>query len=68
MEQKTYVSNIEKLPITSKFEEFKSTRQKVAWISHTILEMFGGINILTQITKETFEKEDIRITDTLINT
>ena len=66
MEQEHYVPTITKLEKTSTFETFRTTRHRLAWISHTRPEILAGVNILAQVTKDTFQQEDITITNSLI--
>ena len=66
MEQQHYVSTISKLEKSSTFETFRTTRHRLAWISHTRPEILAGVNILAQVTKDTFQQEDITITNSLI--
>ena len=48
------------------YEEFRSTRHKLSWIIHTRPEILAGVNILSQVRKDTYAKEHIK-TDQHVN-
>lgn len=66
LEQADYISKIDLLKPDTEFDEFRTTRHKLAWVSHTRPEILAGVNILSQVTNETYQKEDLRIINSLI--
>ena len=66
LHQKPYLDKIDPLKKDDTYEEFRSTRHKLAWITHTRPEILAGVNILSQVTKDTYAKEHIK-TDQHVN-
>lgn len=66
LEENTYASKIDPLPKTASFEDFRTTQHLLAYITHTRLEFFTWINVLSQVTINTFQQEDIKIANALI--
>lgn len=65
-EQTNYILQIENLKLETNFEEFRTTLHILAWVSHTIPEVVAEINILSEVTKETYLKEDLKTINSLI--
>lgn len=61
MEQETQIKDTENLQTSTTSEEFRTTRHKIACLSDTSLEILSGVDILEQVTKDTFQNDDIQI-------
>ena len=65
LHQKRSLEKIELLNKDDRFEEFRRSRHRLAWITHTRPEILAGVNILSQITQDTFTNEHIKTTNML---
>ena len=66
LEQTQYAKDINQLPKTTTFDEFRTMRHKLAWLTNTKPEILAGVNILSQTTKETFKEDNVKTINTLI--
>lgn len=66
LEQHKYTEQIDKLKLDCSFEEFRTTRHRLACITQTRPEILAEVNILSQVTAETFEKKDVKAVNKLI--
>jgi len=55
--QKSYLKNLETLPMDADFATFRSMRHKLAWLAHTRADCLFEISQLAQVTVERFQKE-----------
>jgi len=55
--QRSYLKNLETLPIDADFAAFRSMRMKLAWLAHTRADCMFEISQLAQVTIERFEGE-----------
>lgn len=61
MGQEKYANKISMLPTCADYEEFRSLRQKLAWLGHTIQDLIAPVNILSQVTAKTFDISQVRL-------
>lgn len=66
MKQEHHVPTITKPTLHTKFEISRKRRYRLSWISFTRREILAGVYIIAQVTDETFHKEYVRITNSLI--
>jgi len=55
--QKSYLKNLETLPMDADFPAFRSMRMKLAWLVHTRADCLFEISQLAQVTVERFNKD-----------
>jgi len=55
--QKSYLKNLETLPMDADFAAFRSMRHKLAWLAHTRADCLFEISQLAQVTAERFREE-----------
>lgn len=66
LEQNAYFDQIEKRPQEYDLELFRTTSHRLPWINQTRPEILAGINILSQVKKETYIQEDTKTINDLI--
>lgn len=59
--QKVYSNKKKTLPVDHGFYLFKATRHRLAWTTQASPEISACINIVSQVTKETYGKEGTKI-------
>lgn len=60
LSQQSYTRNILPLPEPATFNDFRSVRHHLAWLSYTRPQLTAPVNIMAQITESKFFKESIR--------
>lgn len=66
LEQTSYVEAITELHLEATFDDFRTTRYKLVWISHKRIEILAAVPILSQLVKDNYESEDIKMINKLI--
>lgn len=60
LDQREYINKLELLKKTATFDQFRSTRHKLAWIAGTRPDILAASNIYSQVTQESFTTEHIK--------
>lgn len=66
MHQLRYAKGFKTLNASPSFEEYRSLLHKLAWLGHTRPYILGPINILSQVTENTFETKHVKLIDTVV--
>lgn len=63
LNQTAYGEAINELTTEALFDDFRTTRHKLAWISHTRPEILAGVNIICQAIQENVKVDNVKITN-----
>lgn len=59
-DQHEYIMKLEPMNKDDAFESFRSLRHKIAWISATRPDILAASNIYSQVTKKTFNPDNVK--------
>lgn len=57
LEQNNYTEKVEKLNENASFEDFRTTRLRLAWINLTRPKILVDVNIVSEVTKDIFQQD-----------
>lgn len=66
MHQSRYVEQVEHLPPSAIFDQFRSLRHKLAWLGHTRPDLLAPVNILSQVTASSFVPKHIKLINSIV--
>ena len=55
MQQQRYIATLEHLPPDAPFTAFRTMRHKLAWVSNCRPNVLAAVNILSQVTADTYK-------------
>lgn len=60
MHQQRYAQRIPPLPKHCTFNEFRSKRHELAWLTHTRPDISAAVNLAAQVTEPKFDKKNVK--------